>query len=246
MIKDETSRFIYHAQGMALGGFLDRPMEEAIETQAAVSLPITGGYGTARSAHFRHRDLISFHSAHSHVSGRKSVDGSSFETLVTSVVEGLNILDVVTADRIVGRITASHPNEDNTEPCITPVGSHFVNLRVNGREPRFKWLANHFEECENYEGVTRRFAQNLESAGQGWREKDFFPVYLAQDLTLDDDDPEQGRNFLEIPHIGRIYLGELIVTRQTRRLTMLRVELGCPGKGSVCASSVEGDGHRIP
>jgi len=40
---------------------------------------------------------------YTHVSGAHQTDDGSHNTLVTSTVEGLNLLDVVTADRIVAR-----------------------------------------------------------------------------------------------------------------------------------------------
>ena len=40
---------------------------------------------------------------YTHVSGAHQADDGSHNTLVTSTVEGLNLLDVVTADRIVAR-----------------------------------------------------------------------------------------------------------------------------------------------
>jgi hypothetical protein len=242
--KNDNRRFLYHAQGSALGGFITAPVTEALETQAAVSLPITGGYGRARSGAFRFRDFVSLRAAHSYVSGQPSLTGG-FETLVTSVVEGLNILDVVTADRIVARIAASHSGKPGAPPTITTAGSHFENLRIAGQLVEVEWL-DQPDKPEDFKTLTNRFEKNLQSyvLTRGWGEQGFFPVSMLRKLRIGQNECEPGRNSRETPHLGSIHLGELIVSTETQRLTMLRVELGCAVQGSLAACSVEGDGHQ--
>ena len=43
-----------------------------------------------------------------------------YETLVTVSIEGLNILDMVTADRIVARLISKHPQGDKKHPSTLP------------------------------------------------------------------------------------------------------------------------------
>ena len=50
-------------------------------------------------------------------------------TLATSVVENLNILNVVTADRVVAQISTTH-FPDQYVPEVTFLGTHFENLRI--------------------------------------------------------------------------------------------------------------------
>ena len=57
-----------------------------------------------------------------------------------------------------------------------------------------------------------------------------------------------GRPFgsvLTIPEIGKVFLGELLVDRNTYRLIGIRVELGCTTSGSaaLAAASIEGSTH---
>ena len=53
------------------------------------------------------------------------------ETLTTTAVEGLNVLDVVTADRIVGQTITEHPVEGYI-PTVNFLGTRFDNLRIAG------------------------------------------------------------------------------------------------------------------
>ncbi len=50
--------------------------------------------------------------AYTQVAGNRSTkSGQGWTTLTTSVIEGLNVLDVVTADRVVGQTITEHPLE---------------------------------------------------------------------------------------------------------------------------------------
>ncbi len=49
-------------------------------------------------------------------------------------------------------------------------------------------------------------------------------------------------NLVIIPNLGRIYLGELQISAKSKRLTMVRLELGSPAGGSVACAGVEDDG----
>ncbi len=100
----------FHAEADILSAELQRPLQQNIKPQAFVKLPEEGGYLSQRAENFRLEGVISFHSAYTQVAGNKSLKpGHGWTTLVTSVVEGLNVLDVVTADRVVAQISTDHP-----------------------------------------------------------------------------------------------------------------------------------------
>jgi hypothetical protein len=51
---------------------------------------------------------------------------------------------------------------------------------------------------------------------------------------------------ITVPHVGTIYLAELFVSENTKRLNMLRVELGSPVAGSLAVSGPETNGDWYP
>jgi hypothetical protein len=112
MITSTLPRFFFTGHAVGFGGRVTLPFDEQIEAQAATALPVTGGYGSARVENFRFREICSFRSAHSAVSGIYNFQSQSWESLITVTIEGLSILGLVTADRVVGRFTSSHPNPD--------------------------------------------------------------------------------------------------------------------------------------
>jgi hypothetical protein len=124
----------YQAEASALSAKLERPLQAEIRPQAYVNLPSTGGYFSERAEDFRLEGVISFRSAYTQVAGNRSEkEGHGWVTLATAVVEGLNVLDVVTADRIVAQFSAEHPLVGYV-PRVTFLGTRFEGLKIGGLE----------------------------------------------------------------------------------------------------------------
>src|SRR5271170_8337561 len=105
--------FNFHAEGHAFSAEVRRPVRQHIEALAATSLPTIGGHGHARVEDFRVPRLISFGAAHTHVSGSFAEEKLA-TTHATTSIEGYNLLDFVTSDRITARLTSEH-NLDEAE-----------------------------------------------------------------------------------------------------------------------------------
>src|SRR5256886_11238455 len=94
--------FHFHAEAHAFSGTFHRPVLYPIAAQASVSLPTIGGHAHSRVENFRVDGLVRFTAASSHVSGSWQND-EIVTTHATAVIDGLNILDFLTAERIVAR-----------------------------------------------------------------------------------------------------------------------------------------------
>jgi hypothetical protein len=122
----------YHAEASVLEGHLELPLEQQIKPQAYAKLNPEGGYLSQHAKDYKLEGVISFRSAYTQVAGNLDVKPRrGWTTLVTSVVEGLNILDVLTADRVVGQIATEHPLVGYV-PSISFLGTRFDNLRIAG------------------------------------------------------------------------------------------------------------------
>jgi hypothetical protein len=129
-VKERTHK--YNAETMVLSGELVLPVAQKVEPQAHTKLPENGGYFSQRLDGYRLESVVTFRSAYSHTSGSKSKkDGEGWNTLTTTVVEGLNVMEVVTADRVVGQTITEHPLEGYI-PSISFLGTRFENLRIAG------------------------------------------------------------------------------------------------------------------
>ena len=131
----------FDAEAYAVVGKLKLPFAGDIKKQAFVKLEgqLAGlpdevraqrNYFSQHAKTYRLEGIISYAAAHTQVAGHASdkTDGASV-TLATSVVEDLNVLNVVTADRVVAQISTTHiPGEPS--PHVTFLGTHFENLRI--------------------------------------------------------------------------------------------------------------------
>jgi len=122
----------YHAEGTVLSGNLSLPLAQEIKPQAYAKLHERGGYLSEHAHDYRLEGAISFRAAYTQVAGNLDPKaGHGWSTLATSVIEGLNVLDVVTADRVVAQISADHPLSGYV-PSVTLLGTRFENLRISG------------------------------------------------------------------------------------------------------------------
>lgn len=156
-------RFHFHGEAVGLAGRLTLPFDEIIPIQASCALPDMGGYGFARVENFRHRELISARAVYSQVGGAFSQKDDSYDMLATVTVEGLNVLNVVTADVIVVRVTSKHPNDPALEPSITPVGSYFQGLRIAGQPLECELATDTFFKFDTATKVRTAYQNNTDS-----------------------------------------------------------------------------------
>jgi hypothetical protein len=125
-------RHYYHAEAHVLSGELRTPLNRDIKPQSFVKLSDGGGYESKLERDFHLEAAISFESAHTQVAGYPAswpCDG--WATLTTAEIVGLNFLDVIKADRVVGQMRTIYPAVGYV-PIVSFVGTHFDNLRIGG------------------------------------------------------------------------------------------------------------------
>lgn len=146
----KLSQHFFHAEAHALSGKLNKPFEADIKKQAFVKLvgesqnilvepdeakkllerKAQENYFSQHAKNFRLESIISYSAAHTQVSGHRSKkDPDAFVTTATSSVEDLNVLNVVTADRVVAQISVTY-RKNQYSPDVTFLGTHFENLRI--------------------------------------------------------------------------------------------------------------------
>lgn len=247
----------YNAHGHGLSAHFHRPIEHLIDVQAASSLPTTGGHGTSRVDNFKFQEFVSFKAAYSHVSGSQNHADGSYTSLVTATVEGLNIQDVVTADRIVARLAAQHPAEHH-EPHIVLLGSKFENLQIAGCRVEVELNHDFFLRLDTFEALLKELESNAQfrkmaedpfQTGQHIKLPDARGVLLCslvKDMKTTCPGVKRYGHCFVVPQFGKICLAEILARHGTRTLTMLRLEMGSPVSGSATAAEVVVNGHTWP
>jgi hypothetical protein len=124
----------YHADAHVLSGHLMRPIEQKIEQHAPVTLKgRRSGHLTRSAEDVSIEGLVTFERGHTRVSGSQSLKpGHGWVTLSTSIIEGLNVFEIITADRLVSQVSTEHPENDGHFPHVTFLGTQFKNLQVSG------------------------------------------------------------------------------------------------------------------
>lgn len=249
------TRYLFTADAVAIGGYITHPFCDVIESQASAVLPNSGGYGTAKVGKFQFRDLISFDSATSTVSGSELEQRGStiLHTLSTVVVEGLNVANVVTADAIVARVVSRFDRETRRHE-VHPIGSTFVNLRIAGTRIEPTPRKGSFASSE----VPHRASAEVSArdpgpaAARGQRAPScLFDVHgdlegPDQEAKIPPGCDRRGDAGIRVPGFGTIFLGEYIESRDGAQLSMLRIEMGCPVRGTVSTNFVRGGGSDYP
>jgi len=182
-------------------------------------------------------------------------------------VEKFNLLDVVTCDRIVARLTSKYPyrhKSGSPQNAILPVGSRFENLRIGDeffprievpaffRDPEHaSWDglqevlenkdAKHEQDCKLLEGLILPGPDRKQVP----LEKPFkMPSVLGFCIALDRNHAPLLHK--EVAQFGTVHLGEFFCYPQSRRLVMLRVELGCPQGGGTNGPTAMVNGGSYP
>ncbi|MBT9330733.1 choice-of-anchor P family protein [Paracidobacterium acidisoli] len=258
----------YHADGNALGGTLNHPLGSVVPSQAELSLPAAGGFTSKRTGNFNYGEIVRIENAYTHALGSVSDKNGNFTTLISSVVEGLNILEIVTADRIVAQISVEHPRHEKRHPKVNFIGSQYVNLRIAGQpiipkiNPRILTPAPNLPDTAVYYDREFRKAIREQHKSRGghetlreWIHERYGWVESEEELhergylhcslvdTIYGEFPgETYGHCVNIPDVGKFYFGEVVLDQNSYRVIMLQAELGCPvsGKVSVATGGVNG------
>ena len=291
---DDLSRiFYYHAAASPFGGHLTHPIQTVFQQHASTCVPQAGGHASARIEKINIHDMVRCEAAYSHTNGSVQKSTGNWTTLVTSVAEGINVFDIVTADRIVTNMAIEH-HRQGYYPKVSFVGSQIENLRVNGRPVSAEVNTDLLNfnsrpqesEWTSREAIEQRTDQPLWIGfpDRPWPYVASFTTLAAEqsDKILGSDAPLSIKNrfrwvpdaqlrqvrgyvlcslindvqgaapgstfghVIDVPNLGRLFLGELVVDPVAFRLTMMRIELGCVGDGDISFCTGSGNGLPMP
>ncbi len=254
-----AKRYLFHGEAAAASGIITSPSQEIIPVQAAASLPEMGGTATSRVEKFAHAttagNILAFDAAYSQSLGYHMPEINAYGTMVTSTIEGLNILDVVTASRVVARVSSRH-FAGAGQPGITVVGSYFENLRVGGKLIDIDLATDVFDRYDTFDKVSEAwdkdqpFRELMTRCSLEPPQSGEMPVFggtlgctLVRGIRNAPPEVEVQGGVIAIKQFGTLHLATLYSRGDQRRLTMLRAELRTPPSGSVsiCSSTANGN-----
>jgi len=248
-------RFLYNASAAGFTARLRAPIQQDTGVLAASALSVSGGHSSARVENVRIGEIASVGAVSTQVTGIYSDDKKAWETLTMATIEKLNVLDVVTVDRVSVRLVSHYP-VDASEPSIHPIGTGFENLRVAGSDVKVHLDTGFFSELSTWSALRARVESDqdlyrrIAATGEDPRvglERGLLMCSLAGKIEIDSGGVTVSDDgVIDIPHFGKLYLAEFVMSPYLRRITMLRMELGCPVEGGVEGGDVVGNGHPYP
>jgi hypothetical protein len=247
-------RYLFNASAAGFSARLRAPIQQDTGILAASALTVSGGHCSARVENVRIGEIASVGAVSTQVTGIYSEEQQAWETLAMATIEKLNILDVVTVDRISVRVVSHYPIAA-AEPSILPLGTSFENLRVAGSAVKVNLDAGFFSELSTWSALRKRVESDPEldrriaATGADPRtaiEKGLVMCSLANRIDVESGSLKAEDGVIDVPHFGKLYLAEFVMSPSLRRLTMFRVALGCPVEGEMEGGDVVGNGNPYP
>ena len=138
-------------------------------------MPEKGGYFSERAEKFRLERVISFRSAYTQAAGNLSEKPDTAGDPGDGGGRRLNVLDVVTADRVVAQFSVEHPLTGYV-PRVTFLGTRFENLQIAGHkiEPKLNLWALVGPKPGGDKLLSRgsqAFVAGLKSSIRGWQKR---------------------------------------------------------------------------
>src|SRR5215467_4253410 len=144
------SQYVYSASAYALAAEFERPKKHSLAPQASVVLAGHGGHGSNRIPGQKVDGLVSFKEAYSEVGGSYDDCHGIYTTHAWSVIEGVNVADMLTADRVVSRMAIYHSADGKSEASYDITGSYFENLRIAGHPIEVKLDTHTFHQHDTF------------------------------------------------------------------------------------------------
>jgi hypothetical protein len=274
---DDKPRFQYHAHAFVLQGEITHPFEEKLEAQAPSAVSPFGGFGFARADPFNLREVVSHRGGRSRTEGGYNPKTDEHYAVAAATLEGFNISDVVTADSVLARLTAVHSTSQEEPAIsphgsaihnlriaghaieLIPLVGTYHTLDTLGK------VREHYKANAEFRESFHRDTYVGKEAELPEKKRKFFPWRRHQTTgqlpefrghtivplfrIVDPNVPgiEVHGSVIEIDHFGRLHIGELLISRDERRVTMIHADLGSPQSADLVASSVcSGTGQTDP
>ncbi|PYT86010.1 MAG: hypothetical protein DMG36_26830 [Acidobacteria bacterium] len=173
------------------------------------------------------------------------MDEETVLSTATSVIEDVNILQVVTAERIVSRLTSTH-KRGKPEGHIVAVGSDFHNLRVLGHELKVTLRHKLLSDSETFEHLRNRVATDKDSGKIAVIQDGVAICSLVERIETDLPGVEPRQHIFRVPNFGKFSLAEVFAEHGRRVLTMIRLELGSPHVADITVAESSTNGKPMP
>ena len=195
--------------------------------------------------------------------GEVAFDAVPVETVVNASVRGLSILGRLFVGVAEMGLT-SRSSQDCGQPSIQVNGARLEEVRVDRSRLKITLAEQVFRDYDTKEKLATGFTQHLHQRhahlflrpGSHSTAPERLPeaggvakCTLVQEMAWADAPHPTATidgHALIIPDFGKVFFGEMVITECSRRLTMVRCQLGSEDGGELSAAEGEANGHTWP
>jgi hypothetical protein len=195
--------------------------------------------------------------------GEVAFDAVPVETVVKSSVRGLSILGRLFVGVAEMGLT-SRSSQSPGQPSIQVDGARLAEVRVDSSRLKITLAEQLFRDHDTKEKLSTAFAKDLHkrcahmflrpgsqpaAAGRLPEAGGVAKCTLVEEMAWAGEPHPTATidgHALIIPDFGKVYFGEMVITECSRRLTMVRCQLGSEDGGEVSAAEGEANGHTWP
>jgi hypothetical protein len=234
--------------------------------QGSVSLPVTGGLAESNLpagnlekwvsfgsiATSAHGDYVDAEQGVATTRGEVAFDEAPAVTRVRAAVHDLEILGRVKVAHAAMGLTA-HSAVGREQPVIRPEGNVLDGVSIDGFRLAITLAEDLYADCDTKDKLAKRHASlsprqkrmflPAASGATGFPDANgTVKCSIVQEIRWDGPAHPTAtihEHVVEVPDFGKIYFGEMFIKGDSRRLTMVRCQLGSPDGGEVAAADGE-------
>jgi hypothetical protein len=253
--KTEPRRIIFQGNATPFGARIvsieQKPFHDIVPGPPSSSLSVEGGRSLGESHGSGYRDIFRWGATLADCKGELRTDGHPVTTVISSIEEftTVNKPHKFEAGRL--RVAMTSDLGPTGQPRITPFQISFDELRIDGdaieieHDNDFIGLPTFSEfeaEYQRDQAFYHKYQHCLQKPGPFQSALPRLPggqVALSFVHSFKWQGKDHPGNVLELAGFGKLYFGEVLMTANTRTMTMVRLVLGCSVGGS--AAAAQGD-----
>jgi len=251
-------RFVFRGNAVGTAGHIERPEDVILWVQGASSLPVIGGYSRTAVDRVAYGKYLVAESVKTNANGSFSAAEKAYKTVANSSVRNVSVAERLTAELFEATLISTHPAGPG-QPSIVPTGTSISNLRLDGYPVEVVLDLEMFTKYCTFDGLTKAYTNDdaffkkygarfgpISSTARGKRQIPTTDGHVLCSIVsmIKTDHPQATvtGNAIKLRDYGTIYLGELVITSVSRRMTLLRTKLGSPIAGEIACAEVENNG----
>jgi hypothetical protein len=267
-----SRRYLFHASASAFSGRIARPRAVVLVSDASSAVGVSGGRAESyvKGRHFR--PFVSLKSASTVVEGRfedvkavkaltlvekdRQQDEENLRSISTAktTVEGLVIgaKKRVQIAQLAAALRGENQSNSDEPSVIVVAGTGARGVVIDGRPLNVQIDFESFQKMPTYRSFVDAGTPGRLDSPSGDSHGGDLPILVSivKSLSWPKGAPPTarivGRHAVDVDDFGRLYFGEMLLLRHSRRLTLLRVRLGSPEGGAADFGGVETNGTWFP